>query len=68
MTNGEYELYAYDALGNRYAALDSQGDTQHVIRYNLLNLPEQYRDAGVTVSRVHDAGDYGDLHDYAVSG
>jgi RHS repeat-associated protein len=36
------ESYAYDATGNRTAVLDGQGDTLSVMRYNLLNLPEEY--------------------------
>ena len=50
------EGYAYDAAGNRTAVLDAQGDTLNVMRYNLLNLPEEYTTAaGDTVKYVYSA-------------
>ena len=50
------EAYAYDAVGNRTVVTDAQGDTLNVLRYNLLNLPEEYVDAGGdTVNYVYSA-------------
>ena len=48
--------YAYDGMGNRTAELDGQGDTLSVVRYNLLNLPEEYvSSSGETVRYVYSA-------------
>ena len=48
--------YAYDGMGNRTAELDGQGDTLKVLRYNLLNLPEEYvSSGGETVRYVYSA-------------
>ena len=50
------EGYAYDAAGNRTAVLDAQGDTLNIMRYNRLNLPEEYASAsGDTVRYVYSA-------------
>ena len=52
----EAESYTYDSVGNRTAILDAQGDTLNVMRYNLLNLPEEYVTcAGDTVKYVYSA-------------
>ena len=43
-------------MGNRTAELDAQGDTLNVLRYNLLNLPEEYvSTSGETVKYVYNA-------------
>ena len=48
--------YAYDGTGNRTAELDGQGDTLSVLRYNRLNLPEEYVSAdGDTLKYVYSA-------------
>ena len=48
--------YAYDGMGNRTAELDGQGDTRNVLRYNRLNLPEEYVSAdGDTLKYVYSA-------------
>ncbi len=48
--------YAYDGMGNRTAELDGQGDTLTVLRYNRLNLPEEYVSAsGDTLKYVYSA-------------
>lgn len=45
-----------DSVGNRTSVLDAQGDTLNVLRYNLLNLPEEYVKAGGgTVNYVYSA-------------
>ena len=50
------ENYSYDFAGNRTATLDSQSDTLNVMRYNRLNLPEEYATAdGDTVRYVYSA-------------
>lgn len=50
------ESYAYDSVGNRTAVLDAQDDTLSVMRYNLLNLPEEYLTAaGDTIRYVYSA-------------
>ena len=50
----EEEQYAYDAVGNRTEVLNAQGDTLNMMRYNLLNLPEEYVSAqGDTVNYVY---------------
>ena len=50
------ESYSYDSAGNRTATLDSQSDTLNVMRYNRLNLPEEYATAdGDTIRYVYSA-------------
>lgn len=50
------ESYTYDAVGNRTAVLDAQGDTLSVMHYNLLNLPEEFLTVdGDTVKYVYSA-------------
>jgi RHS repeat-associated protein len=54
--SAEEEQYAYDAVGNLMATLDSQGDTLNVMRYNRLNLPEEYLTAeGDSIRYVYSA-------------
>ena len=54
--SAEEEQYAYDAVGNLMATLDSQGDTLNVMHYNLLNLPEEYLTAeGDSIRYVYSA-------------
>ena len=50
------EHYLYDADGNRTTVVDAQGDTLNVVRYNRLNLPEEYVSAdGDTLKYVYSA-------------
>ena len=50
------ESYSYDSAGNRTATLDPQSDTLNVMRYNRLNLPEEYATAdGDTIRYVYSA-------------
>lgn len=50
------EYYAYDASGNRTVVMDVQGDTLNVMRYNLLNLPEEFVTAeGDSIRYVYNA-------------
>ena len=50
------EHYGYDSVGNQTSVLGAQGDTLNVLRYNLLNLPEEYVKAGGdTVNYVYSA-------------
>ena len=50
------EAYAYDANGNRTAVMNALGDTLSVMRYNRLNLPEEYvTTAGDTVIYVYSS-------------
>ena len=52
----QQEGYADDANGNRTAVMNALGDTLSVMRYNLLNLPEEYvATAGDTVKYVYSS-------------